>query len=214
MKLARRRTALAATGTFMVCVLGAVAAGGQSAPGQNPPMAETVFKNIQVLKGIPVDEFMDTMGMFAAATAKDCTGCHAPGILTGSRDAFAEATPMIQRARQMVEMMNTINRTSFGGRRRVTCYTCHAGTPTPGRVPNLAVQYGAPLPENPNAMEVIALPGAANQVDQIFAKYIRPLGERSGCPASRALPRTACMRAGTPPLVRFHSRCSAEPPTS
>ena len=183
MKLARRRIALGAAGTFIVCVLGAGSVGGQSEPGQNPPMAETVFKNIQVLKGIPVDEFMDTMGMFAAATAKDCTGCHAPSILTGSRDAFAETTPMIQRARQMVEMMNTINRTSFGGRRRVTCYTCHAGTPTPGRVPNLAVQYGAPLPDNPNAMELIALPGAANQVDQIFAKYIQALGGAQRLPS-------------------------------
>ena len=189
MKLACRRIALGAAGTFMVWVLGTGSVGGQSGPGQNPPMAETVFKNIQVLKGIPVDEFMDTMGMFAAATAKDCTGCHAPGILTGSRDAFAEATPMIQRARQMVVMMNTINRTSFGGRRRVTCYTCHAGTPTPGRVPNLAVQYGAPLPENPNAMEVVALPGAANQVDQIFAKYIEALGGAKRLPSCRELCR-------------------------
>ena len=139
-------------------------------------MAETVFKNIQVLKGIPVDEFMDTMGMFAAATAKDCTGCHSPNILAGSRAAFAETTPMIRRARQMVEMMNTINRTYFGGRRRVTCYTCHNGTPAPGAVPNLAVQYRAPLPDNPNAMEFIALPEAANQVDQIFARYIQALG--------------------------------------
>jgi photosynthetic reaction center cytochrome c subunit len=176
MKLACRQIVLGATGTVIVCVLGAGSVGGQSGPEQNPPMAETVFKNIQVLKGIPVDEFMDTMGMFAAATAKDCTGCHSPNILAGSRDAFAETTPMIRRAREMVEMMNTINRTSFGGRRRVTCYTCHAGTSSPGRVPNLAVQYGAPLPDNPNAMEVVALPGAANQVDQIFANYIRALG--------------------------------------
>ena len=183
MKRACRRIALGATGTLVVCVLGGGLVGGQSEPGQNPPMAETVFKNIQVLKGIPVDEFMDTMGMFAAATAKDCTGCHAPNILAGSRDAFAETTPMIQRARQMVEMMNTINRTYFGGRKRVTCYTCHAGTPTPGRVPNLAVQYGAPLPDNPNAMEVIALPEAANQVDQIFAKYIQALGGAQRLPS-------------------------------
>lgn len=175
MKLAWRRITLGATGAFVVCALGAVSVGGQSGPGLNPPMAETVFKNVQVLKGIPVDEFMDTMGMFAAATAKDCTGCHSPSILS-SREAFAETTPMIRQTRQMVEMMNTLNRSYFGGRRRVTCYTCHAGTSTPARVPNLAVQYGAPLPDNPNAMELIVLPGAANQVDQVFAKYIQTLG--------------------------------------
>jgi len=32
-------------------------------------MAEDVFKNIQVLKGIPVNQFMDTMGFFSAAPA-------------------------------------------------------------------------------------------------------------------------------------------------
>ena len=39
---------------------------GQTAPA-GPPMAEQVFKNIQVLKGIPVNEFMGTMGVFSAA---------------------------------------------------------------------------------------------------------------------------------------------------
>jgi hypothetical protein len=119
---------------------------------------------------------MDTMGMFAAATAKDCTGCHSPNILSGQRDAFAQPTPMIVRARQMVLMMNEINTKFFGGRKRVTCYTCHSGTPNPGRVPNLTIQYGTPPPENPNAMEFVNIPGPPNQVDQIFAKYIQAIG--------------------------------------
>jgi hypothetical protein len=32
-------------------------AGGQAAPAEQPPMSEEFFKNIQVLRGIPVDEF-------------------------------------------------------------------------------------------------------------------------------------------------------------
>lgn len=170
-----RRAIVGAMGTLIACVLSVVLAGSQAGPAP-PQMAESVFKNIQVLKGIPVDEFMDTMGMFAAATTKDCTGCHSIDILSGSREAFAVATPMIQRARQMVVMMNTINRTYFGGQKRVTCYTCHTATPVPGRVPNLSIQYGTPPAENPNALEFIALPELANQVDQIFAKYIQALG--------------------------------------
>ena len=139
-------------------------------------MAEAVFKNIQVLKGIPVDEFMDTMGMFAAATTKDCTGCHAPEVLTESRDAFAISTPMIQRARQMVVMMNAINRTYFGGQPRMTCYTCHGATPTPERVPNLSIQYGTPPLRNPDTLDFVAFPADADQVDQIFGRYIEALG--------------------------------------
>ena len=101
MKVAWQRSMLVAAGTLCGCLVWVVAVRGQAAPEPKPQMAEEVFKNIQVLKGIPVDEFMDTMGMFAAATAKDCTGCHAPEILSGSRDAFAKPTPMIQMARMM-----------------------------------------------------------------------------------------------------------------
>ena len=158
-----------------VCMAGVRAAGMQAAQ-PTPPMAEMVFKDVQVLKGIPVDEFMDTMGMFAAATAKDCTGCHAPEVLSASRDAFAKPTPMIQRARQMVVMMNTINRNYFRGERRVTCFTCHLGGPAPQRVPNLTVQYGTPPPDNPDRQEFVALPDRANDVDQIFTRYIQALG--------------------------------------
>ena len=158
-----------------LCVVGDRAVAAQTTQ-QNPSMAEAVFKDVQVLKGIPVDEFMDTMGMFAAATTKDCTGCHAPEILSGSRDAFAKPTPMIQRARQMVVMMNTINKNYFRGERRVTCYTCHSATSTPQRVPNLSIQYGTPPPENPDRLEFVALPDREKEVDQIFAKYIGAIG--------------------------------------
>jgi len=165
------------TSTALVASAIGIHAGRQSVPqGQTPPLAEAVFKDVQVLKGIPVDEFMDTMGMFAAATTKDCTGCHAPEILSGSRDAFAKPTPMIQRARQMVVMMNAINKNYFRGERRVTCYTCHSATSTPQRVANLSIQYGTPPPENPDRLEFVALPDRAKDVDQIFAKYIDLIG--------------------------------------
>ena len=170
-----------AAAAALVAMTGATAAGRQAAPaqpssGEAPQMAEKVFKNVQVLKGITVDEFMDTMGMFAAATTKDCTGCHAPEILSGSRDAFATTTPMIQRARQMTVMMNTINRNFFGDQKRVTCYTCHSATPSPQRVPNLSIQYGTPPPDNPDRLEFVALPDRANEVDSIFARYVQAIG--------------------------------------
>ena len=38
---------------------------------------EDVFKNVQVLKGIPVNEFMGTMGIFSAALGMSCEDCHA-----------------------------------------------------------------------------------------------------------------------------------------
>jgi len=119
---------------------------------------------------------MDTMGMFAAATAKDCTGCHSPDILDGRAEAFAITTPMIQKARVMVGMVNAINRNYFGGQRRVSCATCHSNTSAPENVPNLSIQYGNPV-ENPDSMQFVAASGSnAGQIDQVFAKYLDALG--------------------------------------
>ena len=136
-------------------------------------MAEEVFKNVQILKGIPVDEFMDTMGMFAAATSLNCTSCHASDNTT-TWDKFAVDTPLKQTARRMMNMVNAINRTQFKGVRSVTCYTCHHGDQRPKIVPSLIVQYSAPL-EDPNEIEI--LPNAkAPPADEVFAKYIQALG--------------------------------------
>jgi hypothetical protein len=136
-------------------------------------MAEEVYLNVQVLKGIPVDRFNDTMGMFSAALLLDCVGCHSPQI-TSDTKAFAVATPRIQRARQMVVMMNTINKMYFGGQPRVTCFTCHGGDPQPERVPSLRLQYGE-LVEDPSSLKFfpsIAAPPA----DTILARYLQALG--------------------------------------
>jgi hypothetical protein len=165
----------------LVCATSIAVAARQAAPApaagaETPPMAETFFKNVRVLKGIPVDEFIDTMGMFAAATAKDCTGCHSPQILDGKVDAFAINTPMIDKARFMVGMVNAINRNYFGNQKRVSCATCHTNTSVPQNVPNMGVQYGDPF-ENPNSTEFIVASGSnPSQIDGVFAKYIDALG--------------------------------------
>ena len=137
-----------------------------------PQMSDAVFKNVQMLKGIPVDEFMDTMGMFSAALGYDCSSCHSKDIAS-DRSAFAVATPLIQRARGMIAMTSNLNRMYFGGQPRVTCFTCHRGNYRPDAVPNLALQYGA-LIEDPNAMEII--PSREGTVDQVFDKYIKAVG--------------------------------------
>lgn len=185
--------------TLNVCLLGVVSAArlpavalaqaGQAAPEQAQPMAENVFKNIQVLKGIPTDEFMDTMGMFASSLLYDCTGCHVQEILT-DRNAFSVATPRIQRARQMVVMVNALNRMYFGGQPRVTCYTCHRGTGSPDNIPDLALQYGDGPPENPNAIGIF--PQRDASADQVFSNYIAAIGG-----ADRVAKLTSFVATGT-----------------
>jgi len=167
-----RRAIRAALLMLAVCLPGLALLAAQAAPEPKPQMSENVFTNIQALKGIPVDEFMDVMGMFSASLGYDCVSCHSPNIST-DRAAFAVVTPQIQRARQMVVMMNAINRSYFRGERRVTCFTCHRGHYRPEVVPSLALQYGE-LIEDPSAMRI--LPDGRTSVDQVFQRYLQALG--------------------------------------
>src|SRR5437899_970222 len=85
--LGSRPTIVPARGTVVVCLVGVAlasgqaAAGGQTASTQKPVMAEDILKNVQVLRGIPLDEFMGTMGFFAAALSLNCTDCHVGAAL-------------------------------------------------------------------------------------------------------------------------------------
>jgi hypothetical protein len=113
-----------------------------------PPMAEDVFKNVQVLRGIPVDQFMGTMGFFSAALGLNCTDCHVDES-GGDWARYADDNALKQMARRMVTMVATINKTNFGGRQMVTCNTCHRGNRTPNVMPSLALLYGTPPPDEP-----------------------------------------------------------------
>ncbi len=179
MKLGSRRAILYATGTMIVCLLGIALARGQAARAgtdQKPQMAEEAFKNVQVLRGIPVNEFMGTMGFFSASLSLNCTDCHVTES-AGNWDRYADDTPLKQTARRMVLMENLINRSDFGGTRMVTCYTCHRGVQHPEVTPSLAEQYGAPPPEDPDRVQV--LPKATDSpsaAEQILDKFIQAVG--------------------------------------
>ncbi len=163
----------------MACLLIAASVYGQARPTaqateQKPQLTEEAFKNIRVLRGIPVKEFMATMGFFAASLGLNCTDCH--GSASASDWAnYATDTPLKNRARQMIAMVNAINKANFGERPSVTCYTCHRGSQRPKVIPSLAAQYGEPLPEDPDEVEM--LPGARPTVtaEQVLDKYIQAL---------------------------------------
>src|SRR5580700_9017363 len=83
----------------------------QAAPPAKPLVAEQVFKNIQALKGIPVDDFMGTMGIMSAAVGYDCSECHTNA---GTELVnWAADNPKKVVARRMVRMVETINKENF-----------------------------------------------------------------------------------------------------
>jgi photosynthetic reaction center cytochrome c subunit len=171
MKSGRKRPVFWATGVAMACLLGVVSA-RQAGPDEAPLVSENVFRDIQVLQGMPVDTFFDVMGMFASSMGDDCTYCHSADAVF-RHEAFGDPTPRIQRARQMVVMVRALNDTYFGGAPRVTCFTCHRGMYAPVDAPLLSLQYGVPV-EEPNVRDFPPEPGTS--ADGILDKYLQALG--------------------------------------
>jgi hypothetical protein len=161
----------------IVWLLGAVWASGQAGPkpvtAPTAPMAEDVFKNVQVLKGIPVDQFMGTMGFFSASLGLNCTDCHVDES-GGNWAKYADDNSLKQTTRRMIRMVTAINQTSFGGRQLVTCNTCHRGTRQPNVMPSLALLYGAPPPDEPGDPFQQA-PGQPT-ADQVLDKFVAAVG--------------------------------------
>jgi hypothetical protein len=142
-----------------------------AAPQPAQKTSEQVFKNIQVLKGIPVDDFMGTMGIMCAALGFDCSDCH-NGAGTVKVD-WAADTPKKVRARNMVTMMQAINRDNFSNRQMVTCWTCHHGRDRPATTPSLEFMYGPATQEMDDVLS--QMPGQPPAA-QIIDKYLNAIG--------------------------------------
>ena len=170
MKLGSRCGFLVACGIAMLLIgVGLVLA--QTGSQEKPLLAEQAFKNIQVLKGIPVDDFMETMGIMAASLDFDCSDCHV-GAGTDQVDWPAD-TPRKQIARKMVLMVANINKSDFGGRQVVTCWTCHRNRDKPLVTPVMDTIYGTVTIEPDDVIEQAeGLPSP----ESILDKYIQAAG--------------------------------------
>jgi len=154
--------------------LGLVGVAHSQAPAQapaKPQMAEDVFKNIQALKGISVDDFMGTMGLMSAGVGFDCSECHANAGT--DKVNWAADTPNKVMARKMVRMVEAINKDNFSGRQLVTCWTCHRGRDHPARTEALETVYG-PGPQELD--DVLTQVEGQPTGTQILDKYIQAVG--------------------------------------
>jgi photosynthetic reaction center cytochrome c subunit len=137
-------------------------------------MADDIFKNVQVLKGLTVDEFMGTMGLFSAALNVCCGDCHVGA--GGSDPQWDKDVPRKVVARKMIAMVNTINKANFGGAQMVTCWTCHRGSGGPATTPSIDSIYSDPVSTPPDVLTQATSGTAVPSADQIFDKYIQALG--------------------------------------
>jgi len=160
---------------FLLTLVYGQARPSAQAAAAKPQLAEDAFKNVRVLRGIPVREFMNTMGFFSASLGLNCTDCHG-GASASDWANYATDTPLKIRARVMLAMVKAINEANFGGRPFVTCYTCHRGSQKPKVTPSLAMQYGEPPPDDPDEVEALLGARVTATAEQILDKYLQAVG--------------------------------------
>jgi photosynthetic reaction center cytochrome c subunit len=135
-----------------------------------PPVktAEQQFKNIQILKGIPADQLIPSMQFMSASLGVDCEFCH----VERQMDKDDKKTKVA--ARKMITMMFEINADNFDGERKVTCNTCHHGSPHPLSTPAVSSSTAMNMPHDHGDEHEAAtgLPPAS----QILDKYLTAVG--------------------------------------
>lgn len=106
--------------------------------GKEDMPAESVYKNIKILKGMPAKRLPGIMVMgFSRSLGMRCGGCHV-------RDNFpSDSLPNKRIAREMWAMVQTINKQTLPGIKdidvkmpMVNCWTCHRGQHEPETNPD------------------------------------------------------------------------------
>ena len=156
------------TAALLLAVASLKAQSGAQPPAPSPSKTtEQVYKNIQVLKGIPSDQLVPAMQFIASSLGVQCDFCHMPG-------AFEKDDKKTkQMARKMMQMMIIINQENFDSHREVTCNTCHRGSPRPVAIPVISADATPPLPQG---LDDDKPPANLPSVDQILAKYVQAVG--------------------------------------
>jgi len=101
---------------------------------ENEP-AETVFKNIQILKGVPAARFLDAMEGFSRSLGTKCRECHdTENFASDDKNEKKVARGMIQMTKgineQFIKTMPGLDKDAY-----VSCYTCHHGKTHPAGRP-------------------------------------------------------------------------------
>jgi hypothetical protein len=107
--------------------------------------ADTFYKKIEALKGIPADQIHPAMEYITTALGVGCGYCH----VIGHFDQEDKREKHV--ARSMIQMTLAMNATVFDGKREVTCYTCHRGA---AKAASTLLLAGDKAPTETTAMEI------------------------------------------------------------
>lgn len=116
----------------------------KSIAGKEKEPSEVVFKNIQILKGVPAGQLVDIMRLgFSRSLGVRCNFCHIMGQWEKDDKSDKQVT------REMLRMTNTINtqllpniKGLMSDKPQVTCATCHRGQEKPATIMDQAEGHG------------------------------------------------------------------------
>jgi hypothetical protein len=137
----------------------------QQTPAASEKTVEQVYKNIQVLNGLPASELDGVMDFMSASLGVGCTHCH-----TNPWDSDAKSTKV--GARRMIVMTRAINKENFSGNPAITCYTCHRGRHNTEPLPPADL----PTTPAPDVSATATKPAALPSAEDVIARYIRAIG--------------------------------------
>jgi hypothetical protein len=145
-------------------------AGAELLPdGDDDKPAEQVYKNIQVLKGMPKKDLHMVMHFMRASLGVNCSFCHVHNEQTNEWDFANDDKEEKKRAREMITMVMGINRDYFEGFNAVSCFTCHQGHTNISRIP--------PLPQKPGAFKEFEKDTTLPSAQTVFDNYNKALGD-------------------------------------
>jgi photosynthetic reaction center cytochrome c subunit len=142
----------------------------QAGGAQGDKPVEQTAKNIKVLNGLPSSKLFPVMNFFGDSLGVRCSYCH---VQNGDKWDFAsDAKEEKETAREMIKMVQTVNKESFSGNTAITCYTCHRGQARVIGLPPFPLPSRESMTAEAPKHDESGLPTA----DQLFDKYIQAIG--------------------------------------
>jgi hypothetical protein len=133
--------------------------------------AEEVYKNIQVLKGMPSKDLHMVMHFMRASLGVRCSFCHVHDDKTNKWIWESDDKEEKNTARKMITMVRGINKDYFEGSNAVSCITCHNGHSNITRTPPLPQVNPAPRNDGKDT----TLPSA----ESVISQYNKSIGDIS-----------------------------------
>lgn len=136
--------------------------------GDDDKPAEEVYKNIQVLKGMPKKDLHMVMSFMKASLGVNCTFCHVHDEKNNTWNWESDDKEEKGTARKMITMVKGINKDYFEGFSAISCFSCHKGGTQVPRMP--------PLPQLPSNFTESERDTTIPAAEILIEKYTKSLG--------------------------------------